>query len=92
VARLVCNRLFLDLLESDLIDPNLRPVQESEISIDAHNVRELIRQLDHRFPGVGNKLQHGLAIAIDGEIFSDALLEPLGADSEVYFIPAIEGG
>ena len=31
-------------------------------------------------------------MAIDGQIFQDALLEPIGADSEVFLLPAIAGG
>jgi sulfur carrier protein ThiS len=37
-------------------------------------------------------LNQGLAVAIDGEIFQDWLLQEVETDSEVYFLPAIEGG
>lgn len=87
MARLTCNRLLLDL-----IDPDLRPAQETELTIQAANVRALIQQLDRQFPGLGEKLQHGFAVAIDGEIFADPLLEELDEQSEVYFLPPIEGG
>jgi hypothetical protein len=33
-----------------------------------------------------------VAVAIDGQIFQDALLEPIGASSEVFLLPAIAGG
>jgi hypothetical protein len=33
-----------------------------------------------------------VAVAIDGEIYSDPLLEPVGPQSEVHFLPAISGG
>jgi hypothetical protein len=33
-----------------------------------------------------------MAIAIDGEIFQDPYLEPVGADSELYILPKIGGG
>jgi hypothetical protein len=33
-----------------------------------------------------------MAVAIDGEIYQNVLLEMVGPDSEVAFIPAIEGG
>lgn len=32
------------------------------------------------------------AVAIDGQIYQDAFMEPLNADSEVFFMPRIEGG
>jgi hypothetical protein len=34
----------------------------------------------------------GMAVAIDGDIHQDALLEPVGPDAEIYFLPAIRGG
>jgi hypothetical protein len=33
-----------------------------------------------------------LAVAIDGQIYQDALLEPIGPDSEVHILPQIAGG
>ena len=31
-------------------------------------------------------------MAIDGQIYQDALLEPIGPDSEVFILPQIGGG
>ena len=65
---------------------------ELELEIDASNVRGLIRELDRRFPGIGEALTDKTAVAIDGEIVNDALLEPVGEDSEVHFLPRVGGG
>ena len=65
---------------------------EKSLDISASDVRELIRRLDERYPGIAAKLGDRTAVAIDGEIFQDPLLQPIGADSEVYFLPMIEGG
>ena len=64
----------------------------AEIDVVSDNIRAVIRELDARFPGVGAVLRHDMAVAIDGEIYQDVLLEPVGPNSEVAFIPAIEGG
>jgi molybdopterin synthase sulfur carrier subunit len=64
----------------------------TEIDVASDNIRAVIRELDARFPGVGAVLRHDMAVAIDGEIYQDVLLEPVGPNSEVAFIPAIEGG
>ena len=37
-------------------------------------------------------LEEGVAVAIDGQIYQDTLLEPIGPDSEVYLLPQIAGG
>jgi molybdopterin converting factor small subunit len=33
-----------------------------------------------------------MAVAIDGEIYQSPLLEKIGAESEVHFLPPIGGG
>jgi molybdopterin converting factor small subunit len=65
---------------------------ETEHDIDAQNVRQLINRLDERFPGIGERLRERTAVAIDGEIFQDPLLQTIHPASEVYFLPMIEGG
>ena len=65
---------------------------ESEIEIDAASVRELLRALEPRLPGIGKQVEDGLSIAIDGEIIQDPLLEPIGPDSEIHFLPPVSGG
>jgi sulfur-carrier protein len=63
-----------------------------EHQCDAGDVRELIKTLDRRFPGIADRLGTGLAVAIDGEIFQDPFIQTIGENSEVYFLPKIEGG
>jgi sulfur-carrier protein len=64
----------------------------AEFDVEATNFRRLILELDRRFPGLGHQVEEGMAVAIDGEIWQDAYLAPLGPDSEVYLIPKIGGG
>ena len=63
-----------------------------QVDIEAADVRALLRQLERIYPTLQGRLTDRLAIAIDGEIISSPLLETLSRDSEVHFIPAIEGG
>jgi molybdopterin synthase sulfur carrier subunit len=62
------------------------------LDVDARSVRELVRMLEARFPGLGELVEAEMALAIDGEIHQDALMEPLGPASEVVLIPRISGG
>ncbi|MEL6228023.1 MAG: MoaD/ThiS family protein, partial [Pseudomonadota bacterium] len=48
----------------------------SELTVDAANVRQLFRKLGDQFPELAPHLEDGLAVAIDGQIYQDALLEP----------------
>jgi sulfur-carrier protein len=60
--------------------------------IEALTVRDLVGKLEKAYPGLAGQLTVGMAVAIDGDIISTPWLEKLDADSEVCFIPAIEGG
>lgn len=64
----------------------------SEVDVDARDVRQLLRALGERCPELAPHLNDGYAIAIDGEIFQDALFAPIRPDSEVHLVPAIRGG
>ena len=65
---------------------------KEKIQVEAKDVRALLRALDADFPGLGAVLKTAMAVALDGQIYHDALLEPIGPDSEICFLPAIEGG
>ena len=60
--------------------------------VEALTIRALIRELDERFPGLGEHVEEAMAIAIDGEIHQDALGASLLSSSEVVLIPKISGG
>jgi len=62
-----------------------------EFDIAAETYRDLVAELRARWPGLSEMLEK-TAVAIDGQIYQDALLEPIGPESEVFFMARIEGG
>jgi molybdopterin converting factor small subunit len=64
----------------------------TSLEIEASNVRQMMRALADRFPELAPHLEEGLAVAIDGQIFQDALLEPIRPDSDVHILPQLAGG
>lgn len=62
------------------------------LKMDVTSIGQLIRELDVKFPGLGKQIDESMAIAIDGEIFQDSLIDPIKPDSEVHLIPKIAGG
>jgi sulfur-carrier protein len=64
----------------------------TSVEIEAGNVRQMMRMLGERFPELAPHLDEGLAVAIDGQIFQDALLEPIKPDSDVHILPQLAGG
>lgn len=65
---------------------------QSEVEVEADTVRRMITELERRFPGLGRQIDESMAVSIDGEIYQDAYLAPLRADSEIVLIPKIGGG
>lgn len=64
---------------------------QRQVELMVDNYRELLLALEGRWPGIRERLAKS-AVAIDGQIHQDAFLEPIGADSEVFFMARIEGG
>ncbi len=64
----------------------------TEFEVDAANIRQLIERLGTSHPELAPHLEHGIAVAIDGVIYQDALLQPIGSASEVVVIERIAGG
>lgn len=64
----------------------------TEFQLSATSVKQLFQQLAELYPAIGRHLDEGVAVAIDGQIYQDALLEPIGPDSEVFLLPQIAGG
>ena len=65
---------------------------ETELDMDAGNVRQLFKSLGERFPKLGPHLADGYAVAIDGVMYQDALFQRIPDGSEVHLIPKIAGG
>jgi molybdopterin converting factor small subunit len=82
------------------IPPLLRDLTggSETVSVAGRNVGEVIEALEQRFPGVGARLspggalRPGLAVIVNGQVGRFGLLEAVGPDSEVHFLPAIAGG
>ena len=64
----------------------------AEFNLSATSVQQLFRQLAELHPALAPHLESGVAVDGDGQIFQDALLEPIAANSEVFLLPAIAGG
>jgi sulfur-carrier protein len=64
----------------------------TEIDVEAANVRQLFLRLGEKYPALLPHLETGSAVAIDGQIYQDALLQEIGPDSDVHILPQIAGG
>ena len=66
----------------------------AEVTVDAPNVRDLVRQLSELYPSLNAHLVQtsSTAVAIDGEIIPDPMLEELTTSSEVHLVRPLAGG
>jgi sulfur-carrier protein len=64
----------------------------ASVDVDATTVQQLLRLLGARYPALAPHLEAGVAIAIDGQIYQDALFQPIGPRSDVHLLPMIAGG
>ncbi len=62
------------------------------VDVEPGQIRSVIRSVSQRFPDLAPTLSKGVAVSIDGAIIHNPLLEPVGPDSEVHFLPQVGGG
>lgn len=82
------------------IPPLMRDLTEGQarVEVPGRSVREVIEELERRYPGVrarlceGERLASGLAVAVDGRVSRLGMFAPVEDRSEVRFLPALEGG
>ncbi len=65
---------------------------ETTFEMDASSVRQLFARLGALHPALAPHLEQGLAVAIDGQIYQDALFQAIAPDAEVHILPQIAGG
>ena len=71
---------------------------EANITLPGTTVREVIDNLESRYPGIKERLceegrlKPGIAIYINGLLSRGSVLERVDADAEIHFLPAIGGG
>lgn len=71
---------------------------ESIVEVEGKSIRELINNLNMRFPGMKASLveegvlKQGVAVAVGGLVVHRGIFHPLQPDDVVHFIPAIGAG
>jgi molybdopterin converting factor small subunit len=64
----------------------------SEFEIEAANIREMLEKLAEAYPVLRPMLLKGVTVAVNGEVFQGAFLTPIPEGSEVFLLPAMQGG
>lgn len=72
----------------------LRPFADNQaaVEVEARNIRELLRKLAERYPGLEAPIRNEVAVAIDGVIYRDDWSQPLPEGAEVFLMRRLAGG
>jgi molybdopterin synthase sulfur carrier subunit len=78
----------------------LRPLTDGQemVRVPGETVGQVIENLEQLYPGIrarlfqGDRLRPNLSLLVGGELSPRGLLQKVGEDSEIRFIPAIHGG
>ncbi len=71
---------------------------QEQVVAPGRSLGEVIENLERQFPGFREQvvkdgdLKPSVAVSIDGEMAVGGLLEPVGENSKIYFLPALGGG
>ena len=64
-----------------------------EFDIEAKSLRDVLKELDRLYPGLGEHLVEETTVAIDGELHDQpAYFQKVRQGCEIFFIPKLEGG
>ena len=71
---------------------------QAKVRVSGSTVRQIVDNLEKAYPGLkdrlieNNRIRSSISVVVDGEVTPIGLLEKVGEDSEVHFVPAIAGG
>lgn len=71
---------------------------QAKVQVPGTTVRQIVDNLEKAYPGLkdrlieNNRIRASISVVVDGEVTPIGLLEKVGEDSEVHFVPAIAGG
>jgi sulfur-carrier protein len=82
------------------IPPPLRSLTDDReiVEVPGRNVREVIRHLDEKYPGIkarlceGPSLKPDICVAVGSSVSALGMLAPVQEDQEVHFLPIVGGG
>jgi molybdopterin converting factor small subunit len=64
----------------------------ASVAVEAGTIRELLRKLIERYPDMQTRVDEGVAVSINGEIYRDDWREPIPEGAEIFLLPRIQGG
>ena len=72
----------------------LRPLADNQsvATVEASNIREMLRKLEERYPGLATPFRGQVAVSVNGVIYRDDWSKELPEGAEVMLIKRLAGG
>ncbi len=72
----------------------LVPLAENQktLTVEADTIRELLRKLQERYPGLSGPIKNDVAVAVDGVIYRDDWSQKIPEGVEVFLMRRLAGG
>lgn len=72
----------------------LRPLAENQetVHVEARTIRELLRKLAERYPGLAEPIKGQVAVAVNGVVYRDDWSQELPDGAEVFLMRRLAGG
>ena len=64
----------------------------ASVEIEAATIRELLRKLVERYPLMEARIDEGVAVSVNGEIYRDIRELAIPDGAEIFLLPRIQGG
>ncbi|MEW9922146.1 MoaD/ThiS family protein [Marimonas sp. MJW-29] len=65
---------------------------QKKVSVEATTIRELLRKLGERYPGLKDPIKNEVAVVVDGTIYRDDWSKELPEGAEVFLMRRLVGG
>ena len=65
---------------------------QKKINVEAETIRELLRKLEERYPGLREPIKNQVAVAVDGVIYRNNWSQKIPDGAEVFLMRRLAGG
>ena len=62
------------------------------VQVEGATIRELLQNIEREYPSLHNRINQGIAVAINGDIYRDDWEQPIPEGAEVMLLTRIAGG
>ena len=65
---------------------------QKTLSVEAGTIRELLRKLQERYPGLEGPIRNEVAVVVDGQIYRNDWSQELPPEAKVFLMRRLAGG